>query len=193
MYVFGIAASCPEITNDRASPLFCIQALRSDRQDFAKGGHQHVRWACWIDLFAGVMYFAAHRRGCGVPDILSCNQQARQTRTGMADIFISYAREDADIVRRLAAALQEAGYSSWWDANLTSGSRYLKETEAELKAAKAVLVVWSKASVESHWVADEAAVGRDENRLVAVTFDVSMPPLGFRQFQVTDFRAGKAE
>jgi tetratricopeptide (TPR) repeat protein len=105
----------------------------------------------------------------------------------MADIFISYAREDADAVTRLAAALQEAGYSSWWDRNLTSGSRYLKETEAELKAAKAVLVVWSKASVESHWVADEAAVGRDENRLAAVTFDASMPPLGFRQFQVTDF------
>jgi hypothetical protein len=105
----------------------------------------------------------------------------------MADIFISYAREDADAVTRLAAALQEAGYSSWWDRNLTSGSRYLKETEAELKAAKTVLVVWSQASVESHWVADEAAVGRDENRLAAVTFDGSTPPLGYRQFQVTDF------
>ncbi|HVY87372.1 MAG TPA: TIR domain-containing protein [Hyphomonadaceae bacterium] len=105
----------------------------------------------------------------------------------MADIFISYAREDAGEAGRLAAALQEAGYSSWWDRNLTSGSRYLKETEAALKASKAVLVVWSKASVESHWVADEAAVGRDENRLAAVTFDGSMPPLGFRQFQVTDF------
>ena len=105
----------------------------------------------------------------------------------MADIFISYAREDADVVARLAAALQEAGYSSWWDTKLTSGSRYLKETEAALKESKAVLVVWSKASVDSHWVADEAAVGRDENRLAAVTFDASMPPLGFRQFQVTDF------
>jgi TolB-like protein len=105
----------------------------------------------------------------------------------MADIFISYAREDAAAAGRLAAALQDAGYSSWWDRNLTSGSRYLKETEAELKASKVVLVVWSKASVDSHWVADEAAVGRDENRLAAVTFDASMPPLGFRQFQVTDF------
>lgn len=105
----------------------------------------------------------------------------------MADVFISYAREDADAAGRLAAALQESGYSSWWDRNLTSGSRYLKETEAELKASKVVLVIWSKASVESHWVADEAAVGRDENRLLAATFDGSMPPLGFRQFQVTDF------
>jgi TolB-like protein len=105
----------------------------------------------------------------------------------MADIFISYAREDAAKVERLAPLLTAAGYSAWWDRNLTSGSRYLKETEAELKAAKAVLVIWSKASVESHWVADEAAVGRDENRLAAISFDGSMPPLGFRQFQVTDF------
>jgi tetratricopeptide (TPR) repeat protein len=109
----------------------------------------------------------------------------------MADIFISYAREDAAAAGRLAAALQDAGYSSWWDKNLTSGSRYLKETEAELKASKVVLVVWSKDSVDSHWVADEAAVGRDENRLAAVTFDASMPPLGFRQFQVTDFSGWK--
>jgi hypothetical protein len=48
--------------------------------------------------------------------------------------------------------------------NLTSGSRYIRETEAELNATKAVLAIWSKASVESHWVADEAVVGRDENR-----------------------------
>lgn len=105
----------------------------------------------------------------------------------MADFFISYAREDAGLVERLAAALHEAGYTTWWDSKLASGARYLKETEAELKAAKAVLVVWSKVSVDSHWVADEAAVGRDENRLAAVSFDGSMPPLGFRQFQVTDF------
>ncbi|MBI1361744.1 MAG: TIR domain-containing protein [Alphaproteobacteria bacterium] len=105
----------------------------------------------------------------------------------MADIFLSYAREDAGAVERLAAALQGAGYACWWDRNLTSGSRYLKETEAELNAARAVLVVWSKASVDSNWVADEAMVGREANKLAAVTFDGSTPPLGFRQFQVTDF------
>ena len=113
----------------------------------------------------------------------------------MADIFISYAREDAAKVERLIPLLSAAGYSVWWDSNLTSGARYLKETEAELKSAKAVLVIWSQVSLDSHWVADEAAVGRDENRLAAISFDGSMPPLGFRQFQVTDFSnwKGKAQ
>lgn len=105
----------------------------------------------------------------------------------MADVFISYAREDAAAAERLAQALERSGYTCWWDRNLVSGSRYLTETEAQLKSSKAVVVIWSRASVTSHWVADEAAVGRDENRLAALSFDGSTPPLGFRQFQVTDF------
>ncbi|MFM7625165.1 MAG: toll/interleukin-1 receptor domain-containing protein, partial [Gammaproteobacteria bacterium] len=105
----------------------------------------------------------------------------------MPDIFLSYAREDAAFVERLAAALQTVGYSCWWDRQLVSGARYLAETEAQLQSAKAVVVVWSRTSINSHWVADEAAVGRDGDRLAALSFDGSMPPLGFRQFQVTDF------
>jgi TolB-like protein len=111
----------------------------------------------------------------------------------MADVFISYAREDAAHAQRLADALAAAGYTAWWDRNLTSGARYLKETEAELGAARAVVVVWSKDSVESHWVADEAAMGRDDGRLAALSFDGSTPPLGFRQFQVTDFSGWKGK
>ncbi|MFM7625154.1 MAG: ATP-binding protein, partial [Gammaproteobacteria bacterium] len=37
------------------------------------------------------------------------------------------------------------------------------------------------------WVADEATVGRDEGRLVALSIDGAAPPLGFRQFQAADF------
>ena len=103
------------------------------------------------------------------------------------DIFLSYSRTDAREAERVADALRAAGYDCWWDRDLASGTRYLAETEAKLKGAKAVVVIWSKASIASHWVADEAAVGRDEGRLAALSFDGSMPPLGFRQFQVTDF------
>ena len=107
------------------------------------------------------------------------------------DIFLSYSREDARDVERLAAALQTAGYQCWWDRDLASGVHYLSETETKLKAAKAVVVLWSKTSITSHWVADEAAAGRDDGRLAALSFDGSMPPLGFRQFQVTDFSGWK--
>jgi TolB-like protein/cytochrome c-type biogenesis protein CcmH/NrfG len=105
----------------------------------------------------------------------------------MSDIFMSYAREDTALAARLGAALAEAGFSCWWDRDIVSGARYLHETETRLREAKAVVVIWSKESIRSHWVADEAGAGRDDGRLAALTFDGSMPPLGFRQFQVTDF------
>lgn len=105
----------------------------------------------------------------------------------MADIFISYAREDAARVGQLTEALEAAGYSVWWDHKLVSGARYLKETETQLRAAKATVVVWSKTSIDSHWVADEAALARDLGRLAPISIDGVMPPLGFGQYQVTDF------
>ena len=105
----------------------------------------------------------------------------------MADIFISYAREDVAWVEKLNRALEAQGYRVWWDRDLTTGARYLKETEAQLREARATVVVWSKISVNSHWVADEAALARDLGRLVPISKDGTMPPLGFGQYQATDF------
>jgi hypothetical protein len=36
---------------------------------------------------------------------------------GMADIFISYSKNDHDQARMLAAFLEAEGYSVWWDTN----------------------------------------------------------------------------
>ena len=105
----------------------------------------------------------------------------------MADIFISYAREDVAWVEKLNRALEAQGYSVWWDRNLATGARYLKETEAQLREARATIVVWSKVSINSHWVADEAALARDLGRLVPISKDGTMPPLGFGQYQATNF------
>jgi len=105
----------------------------------------------------------------------------------MADIFISYAREDLAWVEKLNRALEAQGYSVWWDRNLATGARYLKETETQLREARATVVVWSKVSIDSHWVADEAALARDLGRLVPISKDGTMPPLGFGQYQATDF------
>ncbi|OFX00543.1 MAG: hypothetical protein A3E78_09920 [Alphaproteobacteria bacterium RIFCSPHIGHO2_12_FULL_63_12] len=105
----------------------------------------------------------------------------------MADIFISYAREDRAQIDLLASALEASGYSVWWDKRISAGVEFTKETTAELAAARVVLVAWSKASSSSHWVADEAAEGRDSGRLAPISLDGTPPPLGFRQFQTIDF------
>lgn len=101
----------------------------------------------------------------------------------MADIFLSYAREDAARAERLAEALKAAGYSVWWDRKLTAGERYSDETEGFLKSAGAVVVLWSREAIRSVWVCDEAAIGRDEGKLVPIAFDGVEPPIGFRQIQ----------
>ena len=104
----------------------------------------------------------------------------------MARVFLSYARGDAEAASQLAEAIQRAGHEVWWDQHIHGGSRFAREIDEALKNADAVVVLWSKASVESAWVQDEAAEGRDRGRLVPVLLEEVKPPLGFRQFQSVD-------
>ena len=109
----------------------------------------------------------------------------------MASVFLSYDRDDGDKARLIAAALENAGHSVWWDLHVRGGAQFSKVIEEALKAADAVVVLWSKHSIESTWVKDEAAVGRDTGRLIPVTIDGTEPPLGFRQFQTIDLSRWK--
>jgi TolB-like protein/tetratricopeptide (TPR) repeat protein len=103
-------------------------------------------------------------------------------------LFLSYAHADEARARRLAAALDEAGYNVWWDALIEGGTAYAKTITKALETADVILVLWSAASVESDWVRDEAALGRDRHRLVPLSIDGVRPPLGFRQYQFINFR-----
>jgi len=97
-------------------------------------------------------------------------------------IFLSYARDDVDAAKQLAEGISQAGHDVWWDRHLHAGSRFTNEIDRALKDAKAVVVLWTEASVGSAWVQDEAAEGRDSGRLVPVAIGSAKPPLGFRQF-----------
>lgn len=110
----------------------------------------------------------------------------------MASVFLSYDREDAEKARLIAAALEKAGHSVWWDLHVRGGAQFSKVIEEALKAADAVVVLWSERSVDSAWVRDEAAAGRDTGRLVPISLDRTEPPLGFRQFQTIDLSGWRA-
>ena len=98
-------------------------------------------------------------------------------------VFISYASADRARVQPIIAALEEAGFSVWWDGLIGGGEQFARSIEVPLERALAVVVAWSKNSLGSYWVHDEAARGRDRSRLVPLSLDGSEPPLGFRQFQ----------
>ena len=104
----------------------------------------------------------------------------------MASVFLSYDRDDSDRARHFARALEKAGHQVWWDLHVRGGAQFSKVIEEALKAADAVVVLCSANSIESAWVRDEAAAGRDSGRLVPVTIDGTLAPLGFRQFQMID-------
>jgi adenylate cyclase len=104
----------------------------------------------------------------------------------MASVFLSYDRDDANTARPIAAALEKAGHSVWWDRQISGGSQFAKEIEQALNNADVVVVLWTRSSVESPWVRDEAGAGRDRGRLVPLSLDETLPPLGFRQFHSID-------
>jgi len=112
---------------------------------------------------------------------------------GMADIFIGYARRDREIIEQLAATLEAADYSVWWDRQIIGGSEFSRDIERELNAARAVIIVWSRDASESPWVKDEAAVALDQNKLVPVVLGPEPPPMGFRQYQAVDFSRWKGQ
>ena len=111
----------------------------------------------------------------------------------MARVFLSYSRDDVDCARQLAETLGGAGHQVWWDQHIQGGSRFSAAIDHALKDAQAIVVLWSPKSVESAWVQDEAAEGRDSGRLVPVVIGETKPPLGFRQFQSIDFSGWNGE
>jgi small GTP-binding protein len=104
----------------------------------------------------------------------------------MADIFISYAREDRLRVEPLAKALEEQGYSVWWDRTIRAGARFDDVIQKALNEASCVLVLWSKASIQSAWVRDEAMEALQQTALIPAYIDPVQAPLNFRRIQGID-------
>src|SRR6185312_13988015 len=111
---------------------------------------------------------------------------AREGLTGMADVFVSYARADKARVAPLVAAIEAKGWSVWWDPEIVPGREFDDEIEDEINAAKAVLVVWTPTSVASRWVRGEARDAADRGILVPVRFDKAHLPMDVRAIHTTD-------
>ncbi|MEO6014675.1 MAG: toll/interleukin-1 receptor domain-containing protein [Devosia sp.] len=106
----------------------------------------------------------------------------------MLDVFISYSRKDRDKAAALADSLNTKGYSVWWDQNLVSGSRFREVIESKLQEANKIVVLWSKHSIVSSFVIDEAQAGKESGKLIPLSIDVARPPLGFRDLHTIALR-----
>ena len=101
----------------------------------------------------------------------------------MVDVFISYARENHDVAKRLAEAVAREGYRVWWDEEIPPHLSYSQLIGEKIDSAKAAIVVWSRGAAASEWVRAEADVARAARKLIQTSVDGTTPPLPFNLIQ----------
>jgi hypothetical protein len=104
----------------------------------------------------------------------------------MADIFLSYSRKDFASVRPLVEALEKRHWTVYWDRHLEPGGEWPEELKREVERACCVVVAWSKTSVDSSWVRQEAESGRRRKVLIPVRLTNVAPPSGYEDLHAAD-------
>ncbi len=111
----------------------------------------------------------------------------------MADVFLSYSRQDLAAAERIARRLQAQGFSVWWDQSLIAGEAWNETLSQRLKSAKAIVVLWSAASWASRWVQAEAYDGYQRRILVAARLDEVAVGPPYNIVHTADLRAPDGE
>jgi predicted ATPase len=106
------------------------------------------------------------------------------------DIFVSYARAHESRAREVSDALRALGYSVWRDDLLPAHRLYSDIIEEHLRAAKAVLVLWSQDAVRSEWVRSEADRARQLGKLVQLAIEPVTLPMPFDQIHCAEGASG---
>ena len=101
----------------------------------------------------------------------------------MSDIFISYASNDRPRAETFAHTLEGRGWSTFWDRTIPTGKTWRETIGRELQGARCVIVLWSKNSIESRWVQEEADDAQGRGVLVPILIENVQPPIGFRSIQ----------
>lgn len=106
----------------------------------------------------------------------------------MAEIFLSYQKKDRDLALRIIGTLTSAGFSIWWDDEINPRENWDREIEREHGAARTVLVLWTRNSVESEWVRAEALSAKDARprKLIQARFDGCNIPMAFTYVNYVD-------
>src|SRR6202050_1669175 len=104
----------------------------------------------------------------------------------LPDIFLSYSRDDQATARLFAESFEREGFSIWWDVTLNAGEAYDQVSEKALREAKAVVVLWSKKSVESRWVRAEATTADRNKTLVPAMIEECLRPIMFELTHTAD-------
>jgi len=114
----------------------------------------------------------------------------------VADLFVSYSREDKARAAQIVHLLEDHGWDVFWDQETRAGTLWPKVLEEELNQARCLVALWTTTSIESRWVRIEAYEALQSEKLVPVLLDKVRPPLEFRQtqtFDLTDWSGDRSD
>jgi hypothetical protein len=110
-------------------------------------------------------------------------------------VFFSYSHEDREAVDKIAANLLKRRVNVWVDRwELRVGDSLIQRIQSEIQKADALVVVLSKASVESQWCQKELSAGLirelEKKRVVVlpILLEDCQIPLFLRDKKYADFR-----
>jgi hypothetical protein len=105
----------------------------------------------------------------------------------VADIFISYVRDDSLIAKQLADQLSARGYQVWHELESLSDARFKLASSEVQREVKAVIAIWSKNSIKSDFMCDEVDYALSAGKLIAVLaegLDYTQLPEAYRSLEV---------
>ena len=105
---------------------------------------------------------------------------------GSITIFLSYNERDRERAAHVVRLLEGGGWTVWWDRRIPAGRTWRDVLADALARMDCMVVLWSRNSIDSDWVCEEASEGQRLGKLVPVALDPVLPPVGFRQIQAAD-------
>ncbi len=99
---------------------------------------------------------------------------------GETDVFISYSSKDVAQAEELEALFEKAGLTVWRDKKrLVPGGNYVFSIHDGIEQARRVVVLWSRHSIASDYVAAEAEYARGKKKLIPVDIEPCEPKVPF--------------
>lgn len=106
----------------------------------------------------------------------------------MADVFVSYSREDKARAAQIVRLLEDDGWDVFWDQETRAGTLWPKVLEQQIDAARCLVALWTASSIDSRWVRIEAYEALQADKLLPLLLDDVRLPLEFRHTQTIDLR-----
>lgn len=106
--------------------------------------------------------------------------------TEQIDVFISYKREERSLADAVSQALQDRGYTVVTDIDIGKGEHFGAAIDRMIRAARAVVVLWTPGAAGSQWVQDEARLAIELDTYVGILLESTDLPVDIRYRQCLD-------